>query len=263
MSYADDKPLRDALRKAFAEGQIGQLPRVTCKDCSNKRCSAHKYTKCKDCGAYTSPQHIHLPFVAHAIVTDRLNHDAPGWYFTIDTVKDSNDGEHVLAVVGTMHIGDKAIPEIGEPNVKSFYGTELQSAIGNFIRRAAMRFGVAIDLWMKEEAVHVETSGEGAPPSERRPTRATGAKPPSPDALVAKGGPYSGLTPEEIVKTPPGREWLERAKDNEVAPLEFRVEAARVLALAPAQDEETGAVAGGAEGEDVTTGAALVSSEGS
>jgi hypothetical protein len=52
------------------------------------------------------------------------------------------DGE--FWVRGTMTIGGITRVEFGD-------GSNPKEAIGNFIRRGAMRFGVAIDLWAREE----------------------------------------------------------------------------------------------------------------
>ena len=63
-----------ALRVPFPAEQIGKLPRITCKDCSDKKvqCGKHPKAKCADCGNYISVQHIHIDYVGHADVTGRL-----------------------------------------------------------------------------------------------------------------------------------------------------------------------------------------------
>lgn len=125
MSFADDAKVRKALREPFPREQIGRLP------ATQKR-----------------PE---LDFVGHAAVTDRLNTVAPDWSYTIDEAKrarsvDENGIERDGAywIRGTMTIGGVSRPEYGD-------GADPKEAIGNFIRRAAMRFGVAIDLWSRED----------------------------------------------------------------------------------------------------------------
>lgn len=113
--FATDKMVRDWLRKPFKPEQIGKLP------ATQKRPA--------------------LDFVGHAAVTDRLNKIAPDWSYTVDTMSELNGK---VWIRGTMTIGGVSRPEFGD-------GDDPKEAIGNFIRRAAMRFGVAIDLWSREE----------------------------------------------------------------------------------------------------------------
>src|SRR6476659_1161253 len=92
--------------------------------------------------------------INHAVVTDRLNKVAPGW--TMGEPRfievDGNDGmKHCLAVVNWMQIGSVRRWEIGEVEHPSTYGDEAKKAMSDWIKRAAMRFGVAIDLWTKED----------------------------------------------------------------------------------------------------------------
>jgi hypothetical protein len=107
--------VRDWLRKPFKPEQIGKLP------ATQKRPA--------------------LDFVGHAAVTDRLNKIAPDWSYTVDTMSELNGK---VWIRGTMTIGGVSRPEFGD-------GDDPKEAIGNFIRRGAMRFGVAIDLWSREE----------------------------------------------------------------------------------------------------------------
>jgi len=126
MTYIEDAKLREALRKPFDPKQIGKLPLKT-----------------------KTGSTIYLDYVGHAAVVDRLNAVAPDWTLTLDRIVEA-DG-HVLAAIGTMTIGGKPMTEVGEPTGQNTYGQELQTALGNLIRRAAMRFGLGIDLWSKEE----------------------------------------------------------------------------------------------------------------
>src|SRR5688500_9470519 len=74
-----DAEQQKRLRAPFEGAQIGQLPRVTCGDCSKKNCQKHQRQQCRTCGAYVSTQHIHLSYVGHAAVTDRLLEVDPTW----------------------------------------------------------------------------------------------------------------------------------------------------------------------------------------
>jgi hypothetical protein len=71
------------LRVPFAEESIGQLPRSTCRACTDsprKRCEQHTWvSNCPMChGSHTSAT-MHLSYVGHALTTDRLLAVDPQW----------------------------------------------------------------------------------------------------------------------------------------------------------------------------------------
>ena len=64
-----------ALRAPFPPGQVGKLPKLSCKACSqssSKVCGEHKKDRCAVCGNWISTAHIDLDYVGHAAATDRL-----------------------------------------------------------------------------------------------------------------------------------------------------------------------------------------------
>lgn len=132
--FTNDDAYRRGLREPFPPEQIGKLPKAGTM----------------------------LDFVGHAAVTDRLNQVAPDWTFEIEPVViTGKDGmPHVLAVPGRMTIGGKTLPECGEVDRASNYGDELKRGISDFIRRGAMRFGVALDLWSREDLSNVGGADE-------------------------------------------------------------------------------------------------------
>lgn len=121
MSDFKTKAIRDALRKPFPAEEIGKLP--------------------------ATAKRPELDFVGHAAVTDRLNAHVPDWSYTVDELFSVGP---VVWLRGTMTVGGISRVEYGD-------GDNPKEAIGNFIRRAAMRFGVAIDLWSRQE---LELSGK-------------------------------------------------------------------------------------------------------
>jgi hypothetical protein len=181
----------DALLKLlepFPAEQVGKLPRVTCKDCSDYKvnCSKHQRAKCDVCGGFVSTKHIHLDYVGHADVTRRLLETDPAWDWEplaedenglpiFDTdAKDNPVGLWIkLTVLGVTRRGYGSCPSGQNDAVKVL--------IGDALRNAAMRFGVALDLWAKgdradpsaENAVHA-----GGQAARRRPT-------PAPASVVA------------------------------------------------------------------------------
>lgn len=94
-----------------------------------------------------------LDYVSHAWVTDRLLEVDPEWSWkpvAFGTnglpLFDDNGGLWIeLTVCGVTRLG------YGEPQGRDKYD-QVKGAIGNAIRTAAMRFGVALDLWARENA---------------------------------------------------------------------------------------------------------------
>jgi hypothetical protein len=117
------------LRKAFPAGTVGKLPKGG----------------------------VMLDYVGHAAVTDRLLKVDPDWTwepFSLD--------EHGLPAVdraGNLWI---KLTICGVTRIGVGDGKSAKEAIGDAIRNAAMRFGVALDLWSKEEleSSHVPTVQE-------------------------------------------------------------------------------------------------------
>jgi hypothetical protein len=147
------------LRKPFAEEEVGKLPKITCRDCSNKdaTCQKHKRQKCRTCKNYVSTEHIHIDYVGHAHVTERLLAVDPAWNWeplAFDGMGlpavDQQGGLWIrLTVGGQTRLG------YGHANGKRG-GDAVKEVIGDAIRNAAMRFGVALDLWKKESPAPVE-----------------------------------------------------------------------------------------------------------
>src|SRR3990167_321267 len=161
------------LREPFPAEMVGKLPRLTCKACLESRsrvCDEHSKSKCSNCHNFISTAHIDLDYVGHAATTDRLLAVDPEWTWT---------------ALGTDERGNPAIVSgLGEPDepiclwinltvcgvTRPGFGSgkTAKIAIGDAIRNAAMRFGVALDLWAKED-LHA-SAGE---PSTSQPSRET------------------------------------------------------------------------------------------
>lgn len=150
-----DETMAAALREPFPASAVGKLPRVTCRDCSKspgRCCNSHKKVQCRDCNNFISERHIHLDYVGHAAVTDRLLAVDPQWSWE-PMALDVNGLPLVdrgalwirLTVGGVTRLG------VGEVENKDNPVDGLKGAIGDALRNAAMRFGVAIDLWSKED----------------------------------------------------------------------------------------------------------------
>lgn len=141
------------LRRPFPAEQIGKLPKVWCKRCSSKdtQCGEHKVKQCRTCKARVTEAHVHVDYVGHAHVTERLLDVDPAWSWEPLAINsnglpatDDNGGLWIrLSVAGMTRLG------YGHANGKRG-GDAVKEAIGDAIRNSAMRFGVALDLWKKE-----------------------------------------------------------------------------------------------------------------
>lgn len=142
------------LRAPFPAETIGKLPRVTCGACRkapSKVCEKHEKRDCRECGNWMSTAHMHLDYVGHAAVTDRLLQADPAWSwepvaFTDDGLPLVRDGQLWIRLT----VGDVTRLGVGSADGKT--GPDaVKEMIGDAIRNAAMRFGVALDLWSKED----------------------------------------------------------------------------------------------------------------
>jgi hypothetical protein len=167
------------LRAPFPDSEIGKLPRIWCPECRkqpSKACSNHPAAKCRDCGNKHSSAALHLDYVGHAETTDRLLSVDPDWNWepvALDAAGlpalDRNGGLWIrLTVAGVSRLG------YGNAEGKSG-GDAVKEIIGDAIRNASMRFGVALDLWRKTE--RAEQAAEHTPPPVRTTTAAPAAKP--------------------------------------------------------------------------------------
>jgi hypothetical protein len=140
-----------ALRRPFPPEAVGKLPRITCRACSQSQsrvCGEHRKSRCGECGAFLTSAHIHLDYVGHAAVTDRLLEVDHEWTWA-PMAHDDNGGPAFthgglwinLTVCGVTR------PGFGDET----NGTGPKEIIGDAIRNAAMRFGVALDLWSKQD----------------------------------------------------------------------------------------------------------------
>ena len=142
-----------ALRKPFPREAIGILPKPYKADSPKGKCSV--------CDGYHGLPAVHLDYVGHAAVTDRLLAVDPGWTWeplavTPEGLPQLDRGGNLwirLTVCGVTRLG------VGD-------GKSAKELIGDAIRNAAMRFGVALDLWSKEELEgvdeHVERPSDAA-----------------------------------------------------------------------------------------------------
>lgn len=149
------------LREPFPAHQISKLPKPTKKQTDEVKADFRKGIRCQVCGTWHHPDVIHLDYVGHAALTDRLLDADPAWYWEplsiVDgvPVRDKEGGMWIkLTVCGVTRLG------YGHAGDKTG-GDAIKEIIGDALRNAAMRFGAALDLWHKGD-LHIEPEPEPA-----------------------------------------------------------------------------------------------------
>lgn len=185
-----------ALRAPFPANSVGKLPRLSCWECrdaQSKACSKHPKTWCSECNSKISPQHLHLDYVGHADVTDRLLAVDPSWSweplaFDAEGLPrpDGSGGLWIkLTVCGVTRLG------YGDASGKRG-GDAVKEIIGDALRNASMRFGVALDLWRKEPADDAPEAPTPAPARAKKPTPKDAA------GLVAEEAAKAGYVGDDL-----------------------------------------------------------------
>jgi hypothetical protein len=152
------------LRAPFPANQISKLPKPTKAQTDAVRADFKSGIRCKLCGAWHHKDVVHLDYVGHAALTDRLLDcdDQWGWEPMALTpagvpALDGNGGMWIkLTVCGMTRIG------YGHSDGKTG-GDAVKEVIGDALRNAAMRFGAALDLWHKGDLHADDAQEEPAP----------------------------------------------------------------------------------------------------
>lgn len=176
LKTADAKPLDMSplakLREPFPANQISKLPKPYKKDSPKG--------KCAECGGYHGLPAVHLDYVGHAALTDRLLDADPMW--TWEPVADPTSAGLPVAPGGMwikLTVGGVSRYGFGHPDGKTG-GDAVKEVIGDALRNAAMRFGAALDLWHKGD-LHVDDE-----PEEKLRTQTKGAEAPRPPTLAER-----------------------------------------------------------------------------
>lgn len=158
----------DLLREPFPPHQISKLPKESGAQAKERkdRVPGCMVWGCKVCGGNHHKDAVHLDYVGHAALTDRLLDCDPNWNWepydhpSLPTVQ---GGMWIkLTVCGVSRIG------FGSADGKTG-GDAIKEIIGDALRNAAMRFGAALDLWHKGQLHLPESDPEQpeAPPAEQ------------------------------------------------------------------------------------------------
>lgn len=140
----NEKTGLERLRVPFAPHQISKLPKPYKSDSPKGKCS--------ECGGYHGLPAVHLDYVGHAALTDRLLEVDINWNW--EPVAFGPDGYPVIDKNGGMWIRLTVcgVTRLGYGDAQGKTGANaMKECIGDALRNAAMRFGAALDLWHKGE----------------------------------------------------------------------------------------------------------------
>jgi hypothetical protein len=155
-----------ALRAPFEDRLIGKLPKPTKAQTDAVKADFKAGVRCTICGGWHHKDVVHLDYVGHAAITDRLLEVDPCWSWEPMALnqfglpaQDQLGGLWIkLTILGVTRIG------YGDATGKTG-GDAIKELIGDALRNAAMRFGCALELWHKGE-LHAPEAPEEVPPQD-------------------------------------------------------------------------------------------------
>jgi len=144
------------MRTPFLPNQISKLPKPTKQQTDEVKADFTKGIRCQVCGGWHHPKVVHLDYVGHAALTDRLLDVDPVWSW--EPMALDSEGHPSLDKDGGLWIKltVNGVSRLGYGDAQGKTGGDaMKERIGDALRNAAMRFGAALDLWHKGE-LHVE-----------------------------------------------------------------------------------------------------------
>lgn len=179
-----DNEMWAKLRAPFPTSQIQRLPKPTSRD--------NQKGRCQECNGYHGLPAVHLDYVGHAEVTSRLLEVDPLWNW--EPIALDAQGLPLFTMVGGKPVGlwirltVGGVSRLGFGSIEPGAFDPEKQLISDALRNAAMRFGVALDLWAKSD-LHAGEYADTPPP--RRTGLAATAR-----ALGATPAKDGGLPPE-------------------------------------------------------------------
>lgn len=154
------------LREPFPPAEIRYLPRVWCGTCRDMKgaCKNHQRTKCQKCRNNISSAHIDLPYVGHAEATNRLLNVDPAWGWEPVALDEKGLPQHDQNGGLWIRLTVCGVTRLGYGNAEGKRGGDaVKEIIGDAIRNAGMRFGMALDLWTSSDLEIAENGPKDAP----------------------------------------------------------------------------------------------------
>ena len=150
------------LRKPFDKSQISKLPKPTRQQTDEVKANFKVGIRCAFCGGWHHPNVVHLDYVGHAALTNRLLDCDLEWNW--EPLSKDESGLPLFDKLGGLWIKMTVcgVTRIGYGHADGKTGGDaIKEAIGDALRNSGMRFGAALDLWSKadlhaEEEVKIE-----------------------------------------------------------------------------------------------------------
>jgi hypothetical protein len=193
----------ELLRVPFAANHISKLPKQMSKNDQDKgKCErGSRYSADGTfCGGWHA-RSIHLDFVGHAALTDRLLDADPLWSW--EPMALEPNGMPAFDTIGGLWIRLTVcgVTRLGYGDAQGKTGPNaVKETIGDALRNAAMRFGAALDLWHKGE-LHTDEAAPAAvePPNARAPE--------SPGSAPAAGAVSAIAIRKQLAELATERHW--------------------------------------------------------
>ena len=158
------------LREKVPAHLVNKLPKPTKAQTDAVKADYKVGVRCDICGGWHHPKVVHLDYFGHAALTDLLLTVDPQWNWEPLSLGadglpaiDKEGGLWIrLTVCGVTRLG------YGDAQGKSG-GDAMKERIGDALRNSAMRFGAALELWVKGD-LHPEDPDAPpiAPPSAKQ-----------------------------------------------------------------------------------------------
>lgn len=153
----------ELLRVPFPAHQISKLPKESKAQADERKADRNHAINCSVCGGWHHKRAVHLDYVGHAALTDRLLDTDLEWNW--EPVAWTPDGLPKFDGIGGLWIRLTVcgVPRLGYGHAGTKDGGDaIKEVIGDALRNAAMRFGAALDLWHKGQ-LHLEEEAPEPP----------------------------------------------------------------------------------------------------
>mgnify|MGYP000458705330 CR=1 FL=1 len=151
------------LREPFPPHQISKLPKESKAQADERKSNRDSAINCTVCGGWHHRRAVHLDYVGHAALTDRLLDTDVEWNW--EPVAWTPDGLPKFDSLGGLWIRltVQGVSRLGYGHAGSKEGGDaIKEVIGDALRNAAMRFGAALDLWHKGQ-LHADEDEDDQP----------------------------------------------------------------------------------------------------
>ncbi len=138
------------LRIPFESNQISKLPKPTKQQTDLVKQDFKNGMRCAICGTWHHKDVVHLDYVGHAAITHRLLDVDPAWSW--EPVATDAAGLPLVDKDGGMWIKLTVcgMTRLGYGDAEGKTGpSATKERIGDALRNAGMRFGMALELWHK------------------------------------------------------------------------------------------------------------------